>query len=160
MIPKEYARSFYTLPSDSIACKYGCNLFSLAVPIYYKLHDLLNNASEFKNSFSGLDQDIGLAVEEGMKKYEKYYSFIDESDTYYTALILDPWVKGDLILTELQEDSNSGSLILEAIQHNLHQQYPLTVAESGLLISAQQSSAADTIDNSDVESRMLRRLQP
>ena len=87
-------------------------------------------------------------------------SFMDESDTYYTALILNPQVKGNLILTELREDSNSGSLILETIQHNLYQQYPLTVAESGLLISAQQSSAVDTIDNSDVESRMLQRLQP
>ena len=35
---------------------------SLAVPIYYELHDLLNDASEFKNGFAGLDQDIGLAV--------------------------------------------------------------------------------------------------
>ncbi|KAK9491411.1 hypothetical protein V1508DRAFT_421828 [Lipomyces doorenjongii] len=61
-----------------------------AVPIYYELHDVLHDASESKNGFVGLDLDIALAVERGIKKYNKYYSFMDESDMYYTALVLDP----------------------------------------------------------------------
>ncbi|KAK9481757.1 hypothetical protein V1527DRAFT_478655 [Lipomyces starkeyi] len=91
---------------------------SLAVPIYYELHDFLHDASESKNSFVGLDLDIGHAVKEGIKKYNKYYSFMDESDMYYTALVLDPRVKGNLILEELREDNNSGKLILQAIRWN------------------------------------------
>ncbi|KAK9243223.1 hypothetical protein V1506DRAFT_545056 [Lipomyces tetrasporus] len=44
---------------------------SLAVPIYYELHYLLNDASEFKNGFVDLDPYSGLAVKEGIKKYNK-----------------------------------------------------------------------------------------
>lgn len=86
------------------------------MPIYYELHDLLHEAS------SGLDHDIASAMKEGMKKYKKYYTFMDESDAYYTALVLDPRVKGDLILSEL-EDKEAGDMILTAIRENLHQKY-------------------------------------
>ena len=44
---------------------------------------------------------------------------MDESEIYYTALILDYRVKGKLILREL-EDPKAGSLILTAIRDNLH----------------------------------------
>ncbi|KAK9482661.1 hypothetical protein V1527DRAFT_475715, partial [Lipomyces starkeyi] len=91
---------------------------SLAVPIYCELHDFLHDASESKNGFVGLDLDIGLAVKEGIKKYNKYYSFMDESDMYYTAIVLDPRVKGNLTLEELREDNNSGKLNLQAIRRN------------------------------------------
>ncbi|KAK9327082.1 hypothetical protein V1520DRAFT_358308 [Lipomyces starkeyi] len=70
---------------------------SLTVPIYYELHDLLDDTSERRGSFSRLDMDIALVVKNGMKKYENYYTFMDESDTYYAALVLDPRVKGDLL---------------------------------------------------------------
>lgn len=132
---------------------------SLTVPIYYELHDLLNEASERKGRFSGLDEDIALAIKEGMKKYKKYYTFMDESDTYYTALTLDPRVKGDLILEELQDDENSGSLILKAIRDNLHQTYRLNDTESGLLTTVPTLRESDS-EYSDIESRMLQRLQP
>ncbi|KAK9490985.1 hypothetical protein V1508DRAFT_423215 [Lipomyces doorenjongii] len=59
-------------------------LFCLTVPIYYELHDLLHDASERRGSFSKIDMDIA--------KYKKYYSIMDEIDTYYTALVLDPRV--------------------------------------------------------------------
>ncbi|KAK9482220.1 hypothetical protein V1527DRAFT_477026 [Lipomyces starkeyi] len=82
---------------------------------------------------------------------------MDESDTYYTALILDPRVNGDLIVGEL-EDKEAGNLILKAIRDNLHLQYPLTESESpGSRIS--QRSIPD-MKRSNVESGMLQRLQP
>ncbi|KAK9482964.1 ribonuclease H-like domain-containing protein, partial [Lipomyces starkeyi] len=89
---------------------------SLAIPIFYELHDFLHDASEFKNDFVGFDADIGLAVQEGIKKYNKYYNLMDESDVYYTALVLDPRVKGNLILDELSQDNNSGRIILQSIR--------------------------------------------
>ncbi|KAK9372472.1 uncharacterized protein V1513DRAFT_427577, partial [Lipomyces chichibuensis] len=67
--------------------------------------------------------DIELAVKTGMKKGKKYYSFMDVIDTYYTALVLDQRVKGDLIRQELREDYGAGRLILEAIQLELHREY-------------------------------------
>ncbi|KAK9350069.1 hypothetical protein V1523DRAFT_371316, partial [Lipomyces doorenjongii] len=85
---------------------------SLTVPIYYELHDLLHDASERRGSFSKIDMDIALA-------YKNYYSIMDEIDTYYTALVLDPRVKGDLIRQELREDDDAGHLILEAIRLEL-----------------------------------------
>ncbi|KAK9481732.1 hypothetical protein V1527DRAFT_455730 [Lipomyces starkeyi] len=84
---------------------------SLTVPIYYELHDLLHDVSERRGTFSTIDMDIALAVQDEMRKYEKYYSFMDESDTFYIALLLDPRVKGDLIRQELSEDQESGRLI-------------------------------------------------
>jgi hypothetical protein len=129
---------------------------SLAVPIYYELHDLLNDASECNGDFAGLDQDLALAVKEGMKKYEKYYTFMDESDTYYTALVLDPRVKGGLILDELQGDNNAGALILQAIRSALHEKYPPNDAQLNSSIITQQHPP---VEFTDAESRMLQRLQ-
>jgi hypothetical protein len=61
-------------------------------------------------------------MKDGLKKYKKYYTFVDECDTYYTALILDPRVKEDLILGEL-DDKEAGSLIIEEIRSNIQQRY-------------------------------------
>lgn len=47
---------------------------------------------------------------------------MDASDTYYTALILDPRVKGDLLLEEL-EDEDTGRRILQSLRDNLHRDY-------------------------------------
>lgn len=58
---------------------------SLTVLIYYTLHDLLEDTA-----LVGYDDDITNAISAGMKKYKKYYNFMDNLETYYTALILDP----------------------------------------------------------------------
>jgi hypothetical protein len=126
---------------------------SLAVPIYYELHELLDDVSEGNGDFANLDRDIIAAVKEGMKKYEKYYSIMDDCDTYYTALVLDPRVKGELILRELQ-DGNAGTMILETIRTKLHQLYAASNSEHYAMASRQSSPK-----HSDVESRMLRKLQ-
>ena len=98
---------------------------SLAVLIYYALYNILANAAEQKGDFNNLDNNITIAVREGMKKYNKYYTFIDVSDIYYTALILDPWIKGKILVKELQVDSDSGRLILHELCSTLYQNYLL-----------------------------------
>ncbi|KAK9245685.1 hypothetical protein V1506DRAFT_506335 [Lipomyces tetrasporus] len=103
---------------------------SLTVPIYYELHDLLHDASERRGNFSRPDIDIALAVKDGMRKYQKYYTFMDESDTFYTALVLDPRVKGDLIRDELRDDDDAGRLILQAIRLELPQAYDIADLDS------------------------------
>lgn len=130
---------------------------SLAVPIYYELYDLLDEASERRERFTDLDEDISLAVKEGMKKYKKYYTFMDASDTYYTALILDPRVKGDLLLDEL-EDENTGRKILQSLRDNLHRDYPVNTLESSLPTAPYLLESSTGYSN--VESRLLKRLQP
>lgn len=126
---------------------------SLAVPIYYELHKLLDDMMEGNGEFARLDRDIIAAVKEGMKKYEKYYSIMDDCDTYYTALVLDPRVKGEMVLRELQ-DGNAGTMILETIRTNLHQVYAACNLEYDA--AASQSTSPK---HSDVESRMLKKLQ-
>lgn len=126
---------------------------SLAVPIYYELHELLDDVMEGNGEFARLDRDIIAAVKEGMKKYEKYYSIMDDCDTYYTALVLDPRVKGEMVLRELQ-DGNAGTMILETIRTNLHQVYAACNLEYDA--AASQSTSPK---HSDVESRMLKKLQ-
>jgi hypothetical protein len=130
---------------------------SLAVPLYYELHDLLYEGSESQGVFKELDPDIASAIKQGLKKYKKYYTFMDDSEIYYTALVLDPRVKGDLILREL-EDKEAGNLILKAIRDNLCQKYPPTRSESPRSGTSRQSTPG--IKRSSVESRMLQRLQP
>ncbi|KAK9350097.1 ribonuclease H-like domain-containing protein, partial [Lipomyces doorenjongii] len=83
---------------------------SLTVPMYYELHELLEDASERSGKFSAIDKDNADAVKNGLRKYRKYYTFMDAINTYYTALILDPRVKGDLIQEELRDDDDSGRL--------------------------------------------------
>ena len=125
---------------------------SLAIPLYYELHDLLYEGSEIQGPFAGIDHDIAAAMKEGLKKYKKYYTFMDGCDTYYTALILDPRVKGDLILGELN-DKKAGEMIIETMRTNIHRRYS---AERASPISSEPRRS--TPDN--VESRMLQRLQP
>ncbi|EED14540.1 hypothetical protein TSTA_107470 [Talaromyces stipitatus ATCC 10500] len=118
---------------------------SLAIPIYYELHDLLDEASEHKKRFLDLDEDISLAVKK------------DASDTYYTALILDPRIKGDLLLDKL-EDKTTGREILQALRDNLHRDYSVATMESSS--PTRQFLLEHNTEHSDVESRLLKRLQP
>jgi hypothetical protein len=58
---------------------------SFAIPIYYDLHDLLNEASDWTGEFANLDQDIVYAVSTSLGKYQKYYDFMDGVNAYYIA---------------------------------------------------------------------------
>jgi hypothetical protein len=121
---------------------------SLTVPLYYELHDLLHESSELEGIFKELDLNIASAIKKGLKKYKKYYTFMDDSEIYYTALVLDPQVKGDLILQEL-EDKEAGNLILKDIYDKLCQKYLPTNGNSNI------SYQSTLTKHSNVESQML-----
>jgi hypothetical protein len=76
-----------------------------------------------------------------MKKYEKYYSIMDNCDTYYTALVLDPRVKGKLILRELQ-DGNAGAMILDTICTTLLKNRSFGNVANGLDLKTNSDDAA------------------
>ncbi|KAJ5337385.1 uncharacterized protein N7506_005407, partial [Penicillium brevicompactum] len=86
---------------------------SLVLPIYYNLHNLLHDVAERKEDFPDLTENIASAVGGSIKKYINYYTFMDASDLYYTALVLDPRVKGSP-LDELVE-MNAGRNILQTL---------------------------------------------
>ncbi|KAN0070984.1 Ribonuclease H-like domain containing protein [Elaphomyces granulatus] len=114
---------------------------SMALPIYYDLHELLHDASDRCGPFSELDLDLVAAVKQGLKKYQKYYTFMDESDIYYTTTVLDPRIKGDLILKELS-DGDAGKDIVGTIRLLLHEKYhPMPTLSAS---TAPQESPAPT----------------
>ncbi|EED14760.1 hypothetical protein TSTA_042350 [Talaromyces stipitatus ATCC 10500] len=127
---------------------------SLTVLIYYELYNLLHDAAERKEDFADIDEDIASAVRESINKYMKYYTFMDISNTYYTALILDPRVKADLLLYEL-DDEDTGRKILKVLRDNLHEKYPETTDQRTMAEPPEH-----THKKQKAGSWMLRRLQP
>jgi hAT family C-terminal dimerisation region len=126
---------------------------SMALPMYYELHELLHDASDRCGQFSELDLDLVAAVNEGLKKYKKYYTFMDESDIYYTTTILDPRIKGELILKELSEE-DAGKEIIGAIRLSIHSRYHPTPTLSAST-PAQESPVPGP---STIGSRLFQRL--
>lgn len=94
---------------------------SMMMPVYFKLHELLHQGVGKEGIFADLDDDVADAMYQGMLKYKKNYVFEDLSDTYCLASILDPMVKGDLLLKELGDES--GKLIIDAILESIHKNY-------------------------------------
>mgnify|MGYP002718724600 CR=1 FL=1 len=127
---------------------------SLVLPIYYELHDLLHDVAERKEDFADLTEDIASAVGGSIKKYIKYYTFMDASDLYYTALVLDPRVKGALLLNELVEE-NAGRNILQTLRDDLHRKYPGATEPLDMTELCEPSHKKQKVG-----SRMLQRLQP
>lgn len=113
---------------------------------------MLHDAAERKEDFANIDEDIASAVRESINKYMKYYTFMDISDIYYTALILDPRVKGDLLLYEL-DNEDTGRNILQVLRDNLHEKYPKTTDQRTIVEPLEHS-----YKKQKVGSRMLRRL--
>jgi hypothetical protein len=113
----------------------------------------LHESSELEGIFKELDPNIASAItKEGSKKYKNNYTFMDDSELYYTALVLDPWVKGDLILQEL-EDKEAGNLILKDIHDRLCQKY---LSRNGDSLSYDISyQSTPTVKHSSMESQML-----
>ncbi|KAJ6168129.1 hypothetical protein N7497_000972 [Penicillium chrysogenum] len=114
------------------------------LPIYYELHDLLHDVAERKEDFADLTEDIASAVGGSIKKYIKYYTFMDASDLYYTALVLDPRVKGAL-LNELGEENAGGGTFFKL---------------SVMTFTANILGPLNHWKKQKVGSRMLQRLQP
>jgi hypothetical protein len=122
---------------------------SYAVPIYYDLHDLIHEAANREGDFANLSEDIAIAVSTSLKKYQKYYDFMDGLDIYYIALILNPRYKTRLLQQELEEHADP---IIQHIKEVLHQQYPPIVPT--ILPSLQPIQSRQTL-----ESRLLSKIR-
>jgi hypothetical protein len=125
---------------------------SLAIPIYYELHDMLEDASSAQGDFLGLSSDIASAVSAGMKKY-KYYELMDEQDAYYIALILDPRFKTLLLEKELGQVT--APKVILAVKEALHEQYPSKPLPDLTTAKMDQGNKRQSL-----EARVLQRLQP
>ncbi|KAL4888273.1 hypothetical protein BDV59DRAFT_188889 [Aspergillus ambiguus] len=101
---------------------------SLAIPIYYELHDILSDASAREGEFSGLRPDIASAVSRGLNKFKKYYDLMDGQDAYYVAQVLDPRFKK--ILLEKELGKVSAHKVIKHIKEFPHGQYPSLQVDS------------------------------
>ena len=70
---------------------------SMAVPIYFVLHDVLHDAAEQVGDFTHLPDEIAAAASAGIGKYDKYFGKMDGLDPFYIAVVLDPRFKGRLL---------------------------------------------------------------
>ncbi len=71
-----------------------------------------------REEFTNLNTNISLTVSAGIKKYRKYYNFIDTQDTYYITLMLDPRFK--ILLLEKKLDKTAVSIVIAGIKELLH----------------------------------------
>jgi hypothetical protein len=126
---------------------------SLSIPIYYELHDMLHDASDMTGDFKELDEDIARAISKGLEKYKKYYTFMDEQDIYYVALVLDPRFKTLLIEQELETDTVQN--ITNAIKDVLDKQYPAHINRYESIIHVSEEQRSHSIGK-----RLLQKLQP
>lgn len=94
---------------------------SFSLGVYWELFDLLQEVSDKEGNFSDCQDVIVEATKAGMLKFQKYYSFMDKSNTYYTAAILDPRFKHTLLKKKL--DKEDYELIVGDIRSRLRAQY-------------------------------------
>ncbi|KAJ5982209.1 hypothetical protein N7451_012309 [Penicillium sp. IBT 35674x] len=126
---------------------------SLAIPIYYELHDMLEDAASAQGEFSDISSDIAAAVSAGMKKYKKYYELMDSQDAYYIALILDPRFKTLLLEKELGE--MTAPKVIRTVKETLHMQYPSKQSPDLPATETDQGTKRQNL-----EARVLQKLQP
>lgn len=126
---------------------------TLAIPIYYELHDLLHDAASREGEFSDLHPEVSTAAAAGLKKFQKYYDLMDGQDAYYVALVLDPRFKTLLLDKDLGKVGGAPKVIAH-IKELLHELYP-SPREPSIAPSVEQP----TVERS-IEARVLQRLQP
>jgi hypothetical protein len=124
---------------------------SLSLAVYYELSDLLQEIKDRENDFQDFDLDISIAAESAIDKYQKYYSFMDDSSTYYAATVLDPRVKTHLLEHELSK--SDAKTLIQGLREELHKLYP-SIPEPTPTLSIKP------LEPESLESRMFSKLQP
>jgi hAT family C-terminal dimerisation region len=126
---------------------------TLALPIYYELHDFLNDAASKEGEFSDLHPEIVKAASAGLKKFQKYYDLMDRQDTYYIAIILDPRFKTRLLEKELA----TAHEVIGHIKEWLHRQYPCMNQGA---VDQPTTQPPATPATKRIEARLLEKVQP
>ena len=62
----------------------------LMIRIYFELDEAFTKMILRQGEFVSFDSEVVSAIEEGRKKFNKYFNFMKENDIYYIASVLDP----------------------------------------------------------------------
>lgn len=132
---------------------------SFSLGVYWELFDLLQAVSDRKENFSDCQDDIAEAAKAGMLKFQMYYSFMDESNTYYTATILDPRFKLKWLKKMLGKEDYE--LIIGDIRSQLHAQYGHLSAINIELVTESMKKRADSTVNMtrSIQSQMTHAME-
>jgi hypothetical protein len=120
---------------------------TLAIPIYYELHDLLHDAASREGEFSNVHPEISVAAAAGLKKFQKYYNLMDGQDAYYVALVLDP--RFQTLLLDRDLGKVTAPNVVTHIKELLHEQYPL-ISVSSTKPPMEQPTAEKSIEATSV----------
>ena len=119
---------------------------SYAVPIYYDLHEIMNDAANREGDYANLNEEIAVAVQSSLALYQKYYDLMDGLNVYYITLMLNPRYKTRLLEQELGIDARG---IIENIKEVLNLQYPSVQPIITQLLPVRQT----------LEARLLSKIQ-
>lgn len=107
---------------------------SMSVYLYFECKSFLEDAIDQKGDFASLDDDISKAVQVGLRKYEKYYAYMDHgSNIHYIAMMLDPQLKFEMLKEEF-EDEDAANVVKEQIRTYLHDRYSIPPLSDELVL--------------------------
>lgn len=96
---------------------------SQSLAIYYQLFDLLQEVQDREGKFKDFDADVANAAKSAMRKYDKYYTLMDDScDILYITMLLNPRFKKLVLEHELRDGAQD---IITAMKEQLETQYPI-----------------------------------
>ena len=96
----------------------------LSVALYYEIDDFFQDATNRRNQFIDVNENVVVAVHAGFAKHEKHYTLFGEVDACYIAMILDLRFKCELLRQELEE-GESALLVISQLRAILYRQNPM-----------------------------------
>ena len=125
--------------------------------IYYQLFDLLQEVQDKEGKFKDFDTEIANAAKSAMKKYNKYYTLMDDScDILYITMLLDPRFKKLILEHELKDGAED---IITAMQQQLEIQYPIAYEPELSIISEESGSLALQNQYKSIASEILGKIR-
>jgi hAT family C-terminal dimerisation region len=127
---------------------------SQSLVIYYQLFDLLQEVQDREGRFVDFNMDVANAAKGAMKKYDKYYTLMDDScDILYITMLLDPRFKKLVLEHELKDGAEN---IVAAMQQQLEIQYPIARHEPAPPPTSESGSA---ISHKTIVSEIMNKIK-
>ncbi|KAN0070499.1 Ribonuclease H-like domain containing protein [Elaphomyces granulatus] len=127
---------------------------SQSLVIYYRLFDLLQEVQDREGRFVDFNMDIANAAKGAMKKYDKYYTLMDDScDILYITMLLDPRFKKLVLEHELKDGAEN---IVAAMQQQLEIQYPIARHEP---VPPPTSESGSAISHKTIVSEIMNKIK-
>ncbi len=96
----------------------------LSASLYVKLQNTLNSIIKKEGQFAEFDVTLVDAAKAGLTKFNEYFQYMKENDTYQIACVLDPRIKTNW----LRKNTSDPREIITRIKKYLKESYPLTMS--------------------------------